>query len=70
MRGMRVRRRGRRRLGEMFLLESQEWARCTVVADKVAFALAVSRPLVLNDRNTALDLEYYCRQSTVRAQWG
>jgi hypothetical protein len=31
-----------------------------VVADKVAFALAVGRPLVLSDRDTALDLEYYC----------
>ena len=34
-------------------------AGCTVVADKVAFASAVGRPLVLNDRSTALDLEYY-----------
>jgi len=53
----------------MFLLESQ-WARCKVVADKVAFELAVGRPLVLNDRSTALGLDYYYHQSTVRAQWG
>ena len=44
----------------MVLLESREWAGCTVVADEVAFALAVGNPLVLNDGNTALDLEYYC----------
>ena len=52
------------------MLESQEWERCTVVADKVAFVLAVGRPLVLNNRNAALDLEYYRHKSTVRAQWG
>ena len=70
MKGMGVRGRRDRREGKVVLLESQEWARCTVVADKAALALTAGRPLVLNDRNTALDLEYYCHQSTVRAQWG
>ena len=41
-----------------------------MVADKVAFALDLRSPLVLNDRNTPLDLEYYCHYSLVRAQWG
>ena len=62
MQGMGVRGRKSRRPGEMFLLES-------VVADKVAFALAVGRPMVLIDRDTALDLEYYYHYSTVGAQW-
>ena len=48
-----------RRPGEIFLLESQEWERCAVVADKAAFALAVGMPPVLSGRDAALDLEYY-----------
>ena len=61
MQGMEVRGRRNRRPAKMLLLESrEEWARCAVVADKVVFAVVVGSPLALNDRNTALDLEYYC----------
>jgi hypothetical protein len=53
--------------GKILLPES---ARCTVVADQVAFAQTVGRSHVLNDNITAIDLGRYHHWSTVGAQWG